>query len=131
MICNRSKRKTLSMYLTCEEVVGHGDLDMLDDRTLDVLDRLLAAIVDVEGGVDLLTVVVELLVERHFHIDLPRGESEALGHESAGLALVARHGRKLDLPDGEGDRVALVGFLGRVVAHINAKLVDDAKGLAL
>lgn len=120
-----------SAYFTRELVVGHGDLDVLDDGALDVLDGLLATVVDVDGSVDLLAMVVELLVESHLHVELSGGQSEALGHEGAGLALVAGHGRELHLPDGEGDGVALVGLLIGIVAHEHAQFVNNAEGLAL
>jgi len=103
---------------------------MLDDGALHVLDRLLAAVVDDEGGVDLLTMVVDLLIKSYFHVELPGGQSEALGHEGAGLTLVTSHGGELHLPDGEADGVALMGLLASVVANEDAEIVDDAQGLA-
>jgi len=116
--------------LASEHVVGHGDLHMLDDGTFHVLDRLLAAVVDADSSVDLLTVVEDLFVESYFHVELPGGQSEALGHEGAGLTLVTSHGGELHLPDGEADGVALMGLLASVVAHEEAEIVDDAHWLA-
>lgn len=117
--------------LASELVVGHGDLDVLDDRHLDVLDGLLAGVVDGEVGLDLLPVVVELLVQRHLHVELAGGEREPLADQGGGLTLAAADGGVLHLADSQSHRVTAVGLLIRVVAHEHTQLVDHTQGLGL
>jgi len=115
--------------LTGELVVGHGKFHMLDNGTLDVLDGLLTPVVDAQISLDLFTVVEKLFVEGQLHVELARGQSEALGHQGAGLTLAAGSRSELDLPDGEADGVALVGALIAIVTDEDAQVVDDTKGL--
>lgn len=72
---------------------------MLNDRHLDVLDGLLAGVVDGKVGLDLLPVVVELLVQRHLHVELARGEREPFADQGGGLTLAAADGGVLHLAD--------------------------------
>lgn len=97
--------------------VGHGHLDVLHHRDLDVLDGLLAVVADGDGGRDLLPVVVQFPVERHLHVQLAGGEGEALGGHRGGLAQELVGGGVLDLPHRQGHGVAAVGFLLCVVGH--------------
>jgi len=115
--------------LTGEVVVGHGDLNVLHNGALEVLDSLLAAIVDVDLGGDLLTVIVDLLVQGHLHVHLTGGESKALGHQGGGLALGDVVGAVLHLAHSQSHGVALVCILVGGVTNEHAQLVDDTNGL--
>jgi len=115
--------------LAGELVVSHGQFNVLDDGALDVLDGLLAAVVDGQVALNLFTVVEQFLVEGQLHVELARGQSEALGHEGAGLTLAATSRGILDLPGGERDGVALVGALVGVITNVNNQLIDDTKRL--
>jgi len=115
--------------LTGELVVSHGEFNMLDDGALDVLDSLLAAVVDAKVALDSLTMVEHFLVKGELHVDLARGQSEALGHKSAGLAPAATNRGILDLPDGKVDRVTPVGALLGGITNEYVQFIDDTKGL--
>ena len=125
------KSKLRITYLTGELAVGHGDLHMLHHGALDVLHRLLGSVVDVQVGLDLLPVVVDLLVKGHLHVQLAGGEREALGHQGGGLALGPASGGELHLPHCQSNRVAAVRLLIGVVADENPQFVDDSQGLGL
>ena len=101
----------VSPYLGCLHVCNpgrvmapceHGYVDALDDRHRDLLDGLLRPVPDAEGHPDVVAVVVQLLVEARFELELPGGEHEVLPDHGARLP-AASGGGKLDLPeDGKG-----------------------------
>merc|ERR1712050_422059 len=74
--------------------------------------------------------VVNVLFQGNFQVELARAQGEALRHEGRGLAGSTLAGGILDLPDSEGDTVALVQLLTSGVSHEDTQLVEDTQGLS-
>lgn len=105
---------------------------MLHDVHLDISNLLPGIIADHNVGSNFLPVVVELLVQSNFEVDLTAWESEALRHQRAWqTANSTTRWSKLEFLDGQLNDAALVALIIFVGTNVAFNKIFNSQGFSL
>jgi len=111
--------------------VGHGDLHVLHNLSLDVLHGLLGHIVDGKLCLDGLSMEVDVARQSDLKVEPSWRKSEALADQGLGLTVAGARTGVLDLSDSKADGVPLVRTFLLAVSNVQLEIVNHTKRLSL